>query len=68
MDLRSLSEHKQICPTRGENNVITVHQGKFLYQLDSFYDVCPPLAFIIAWHLHGMLDRGHIVVSGSILQ
>jgi hypothetical protein len=36
MDSRSFSEHKRKCPNRGENKVMTVHQGGFLSQLESF--------------------------------
>ena len=52
MDSRSFSEHKQKCPDRGENKVITVYQGGFLFQLEGFSMV---YAFITAWHLRGML-------------
>jgi hypothetical protein len=36
MNSCSFSEHKQKCTNRGKNKVITVHQGGFLYQLESF--------------------------------
>ena len=52
MDSRSFSEQKRKCLNRGENKVITVYQGGFLFQLEGFSMV---YAFITAWHLRGML-------------
>jgi hypothetical protein len=36
MDSRSFSEHIRKCENRGENKVITVHQGGILSELESF--------------------------------
>jgi hypothetical protein len=42
MDSRPFSEHKRKFPNRGENKVITVHQGGLLTQLESFSMVYVP--------------------------
>jgi hypothetical protein len=72
MDSRSFSEHKRKYPNRGENKVITVHQGGFLSQLESF-----SMVYVLHKHLSQLgtyvacslqIDEGHVAVSGFILQ
>ena len=52
MDLHSFSEHKWKCPNRGENKVITVHQGGFLSLLERF-----SMVYVLHEHLSQLLLR-----------
>jgi hypothetical protein len=67
MDSLSFSEQKRKCQNKGENKVITVHQGAFLSLFESF-----SMVYILHEHLSQLgtyvicsvkVDGGHISVS-----